>query len=62
MEQGGAISDRPAHEGPMGSGSLSLIGSSWASADGFRRSLRRSPAASAPAKQFSASRRNRAHE
>jgi hypothetical protein len=29
-----------AHEGTMGSGSLSLIGSSWASADGFRRSVR----------------------
>ena len=31
-----------AHEGTMASASPSLIGSTWASADGFRRSLQRS--------------------
>ena len=45
-DQGGAISDRPAHEGTMGSAAPSRIGLSSASADGFRRSL------TCPARRF----------
>jgi hypothetical protein len=49
MEQGVPISDRPGPGGTMGSGFLSLIGTSWASSAGFQRSLRRSRACFAAA-------------